>query len=178
MTGLSHPTLKPVWPYSLSKWSILLHALQSRFKSSTPHLENKEWRKNYYKQYYAKIRLETLAKVDPTMKCAMCGCDDTRFLEVNHIKGGGIKDRKRIKKDQNLGNNMILLIHTGRRGVEDLNLLCRACNSIDHLEREYGKTRLRVVWDKKNYSDNSSLIWKSSGLVLFVQIAGLRNLNA
>jgi len=113
------------------------------------HLENKEWRKNYYKQYYAKIRLETLAKVDPTMKCAMCGCADTRFLEVNHIKGGGTHERIAYKEEgHNLGHNMILLIHTGKRGLEDLNLLCRPCNGIDHLEREFGNTRLRVVWDK------------------------------
>jgi len=42
-----------------------------------------------------------------------------------------------------------MLIHNGKRGVEDLNLLCRVCNSIDHLERVYGKTGLIVVWDKQ-----------------------------
>jgi len=104
------------------------------------------WYKEYYQDYYAKIRLEVLAKVDPALKCAMCGCDDTRFLEINHIKGGGNKDRD---KARNENHNMILLIHNGKRGFEDLNLLCRACNSIDHLERVYGHTRLRVVWDKQ-----------------------------
>jgi len=113
------------------------------------HLENKEWVKKYYQGYYAKIRLQTLAKVDPAMKCAMCGCDDTRFLEVNHIKGGGVKERIAYRNEKhNESHNMILLIHTGKRGLEDLNLLCRACNSIDHLERVYGLTGLRVVWDK------------------------------
>jgi len=114
------------------------------------HEKNIVWKKKYYKQYYAKIRLEVLARVDPALKCAMCGCDDTRFLEVNHIKGGGVKERKGYEKEgHDLGHNMILLIYSGKRGLEDLNLLCRACNSIDHLEREYGHTRLRVVWDKQ-----------------------------
>jgi len=114
------------------------------------HLENKEWRKKYYRGYYAKIRLETLAKVDPALKCAMCGCDDIRFLEVNHIKGGGVKERIAYRNEKhNESHNMILLIHTGKRGLEDLNLLCRACNSIDHLERVYGHTGLRVVCDKQ-----------------------------
>jgi len=114
------------------------------------HLENKESRQKWFKQYYAKIRLETLAKVDPAMKCAMCGCDDTRFLEVNHIKGGGVKERIAYRNEKhNESHNMILLIHNGKRGLEDLNLLCRACNGIDHLEREYGHTGLRVVWDKQ-----------------------------
>jgi len=84
------------------------------------------------------------------MKCAMCGCDDTRFLEVNHIKGGGRKEQKRFKEEgHDLSQNIISLIHRRERGLEDLNLLCRVCNSIDHLERIHGHTGLRVVWDKQ-----------------------------
>ena len=105
--------------------------------------------------YYEKVRLEVLAKVDPDRKCAMCGCDDTRFLEVNHIHGGGNKEHKIFSKERrNIGRNMILLIHKGKRNVQDLNLLCRACNSLDHLERVYGKTGLKVVWDKQSGDKN------------------------
>jgi len=114
------------------------------------HFENKEWREKYYQEYYAKIRLETLAKVDPALKCAVCGCDDTRFLEVNHIRGGGTKELIAYRNEKhNESHNMILLIHYGKRGLDDLNLLCRACNSLDHLERVYGHTGLKVVWDKQ-----------------------------
>ena len=113
------------------------------------HHEHKEERQKWYVQYYQDIRLKVLARIDPQMKCAMCGCEDIRFLEVNHIKGGGNKERKLLSKDDNYeSQNMILLIHKDKRGIEDLNLLCRACNAIDHLERQFGKTGLRVVWDK------------------------------
>ncbi len=113
------------------------------------HDKNLLWYKNYQKDYYAKIRLESLAKVDPALKCAICGCDDTRFLEINHIKGGGRKEQKTFKSEKHIETqNMILLIHLGKRDIEDLNLLCRACNSVDHLERVYGHTGLKVVWDK------------------------------
>jgi len=112
--------------------------------------ENATRIKEYLKEYHAKIRLEVLAMVDPAMKCAMCGCDDTKFLEVNHIKGGGRKEQQRFKEDgHDSSRNIISLIHKGKRGVEDLNLLCRVCNSIDHLERVYGHTGLRVVLDKQ-----------------------------
>ena len=118
---------------------------------------NKYFKRNLtkYQQYkrksYGRIRLETLSKVDPFLKCAMCGCDDTRFLEVNHIKGGGKKEQQIFKEDNHRSSqNIIMLIHKDKRGTEDLNLLCRVCNSIDHLERVYGNTGLRVVWDKKN----------------------------
>jgi len=93
-----------------------------------------------------------LSKVDPALKCAVCGCDDTRFLEINHIKGGGNKDRRRPRNET---KNMILLIHLGKRGIEDLNLLCRACNSVDHLQRVYGHTGLKVVWDKQSQNNPS-----------------------
>jgi len=106
--------------------------------------------KEYHKEYYVKIKLEVFARIDPAMKCAMCGCGDIRLLEINHIKGGGNKEQQRLKKtDHNLSQNFIMLIHNGKRGTEDLNLLCRVCNSIDHLERAYGNTGLRVVWDKQ-----------------------------
>jgi len=112
--------------------------------------EHLGWYKEYHKNWYAKIRLEVLAKVDPALKCAMCGCDDTRFLEVNHIKGGGRKERIAYRNGKQYeSHNMILLIHNGKRGLEDLNLLCRVCNSLDHLERQFGKTGLRVVWDNQ-----------------------------
>ena len=122
----------------------------TKLKASRYAQKNVTRIKEYHKEYYQEIRLEVLAKVDPTMKCAMCGCDDTRFLEVNHIKGGGRKEQKEFKdEDHASSQNIIMLIHKGKRGVEDLNLLCRICNSIDHLERVHGHTGLRVVWDKQ-----------------------------
>jgi len=112
--------------------------------------ENATRIKEYHKERHQKKRLEVLARIDPDMKCAMCGCDDTRFLEINHIEGGGAKEHKGLKKtDHNESQNLIMLIHKGKRGVEDLNLLCRVCNSIDHLERVYGKIGLRTVWNKQ-----------------------------
>ncbi|NQV90937.1 hypothetical protein HQ489_00520 [Candidatus Woesearchaeota archaeon] len=111
--------------------------------------ENSTRIKKYRKEQHQKKRLEVLAKIDPAMKCSMCGCDDTRFLEINHIKGGGMKEQKSMKKtDHGMSTNFVMLIHRGDRGVEDLNLLCRVCNSIDHLERVYGKIGLRTVWKK------------------------------
>jgi len=106
--------------------------------------------KEYHKEYYEKIRTGVLSKIDPAMKCAMCGCDDTRLLEVNHIKGGGKKEQQTFKEDNHRSSqNIIMLIHKDKKDTEDLNLLCRVCNSIDHLERVYGHTGLRVVWDKQ-----------------------------
>ena len=124
----------------------LSHREETLQRTTRYHHEHTEWRKKYYQGYYGEIRLEVLARIDPAMKCARCGCDDTRFLEINHIKGGGNKEHKKLGKK--VTRNMILLIHHKKRSVEDLNLLCRICNALDHLERVFGKTRIRIVWDK------------------------------
>ena len=122
-------------------------------KTKRNHEKNLVRYKEYYQQWYQNIRLESLSKVDPALKCAVCGCDDIRFLEVNHVKGGGKKEeRARKSKTHDENQNMILLIHNGKRGIDNLNLLCRACNSVDHLERVYGHTGLKVVWDKPENS--------------------------
>ena len=105
--------------------------------------ENSASIKKYHKGHHEKSRLEVLAKIDHAMKCANCGCDDTRFLEINHIKGGGKKEQKKHGATQ----NPVSLIQQGKRGTEDLNLLCRPCNALDHLERVNGKTPFRVVWE-------------------------------
>ena len=115
-------------------------------KSKKYAQENSKARKNYLKGYHEKSRLEVSKKIDPAMKCANCGCDDPRFLEINHIKGGGNQEHK--KRGKNVTRNMILLIYLKKRGIEDLNILCKICNALDYLERKYGHTRLRVVWDK------------------------------
>ena len=112
-------------------------------KSKKYAQENSVSRKEYLKGYHEKKRLEVSKKIDPTMKCANCGCDDPRFLEINHIKGGGKKEQKK----QGATQNLVSLIQQGKRGIDDLNLLCRPCNALDHLERVNGKLPFRVVWE-------------------------------
>jgi len=83
--------------------------LQRRKKYSQ---ENSESEKKYHKEYHEKNRLQVLAKIDPAMKCANCGCDNPRFLEVNHINGGGRKEQK--TRGTGVTQNSILLIQTGK----------------------------------------------------------------
>ena len=133
-----------------SRENYLQHRDETIQRTTKYHHEHKEWRQKYYKQDYQNKKLKVLAMIDPAKKCARCGCDDTRFLEINHIKGGGRKERKGFNENgKNYGYNMILLIFNGHRDTKDLNLLCKACNSLEYLEKVYGKTGLRVVWDKR-----------------------------
>lgn len=63
--------------------------------------------------------------------CVSCGCDDIRFLEINHVNGGGCKEHR--ARRQGLTDPLL----KGDRSTDGLNVLCRVCNAIDFLERKH-----------------------------------------
>ena len=68
-------------------------------------------------------------------RCVICGCDDVRALEVNHIRGGGGREsRSRGRAGSALLYGMIL---NGTRSTADLNVLCRPCNQVDYILRKH-----------------------------------------
>ena len=94
-------------------------------------------------QRYKQIAFE---KINPIIECSRCGCDSLTCLEVNHQNGNGIADRKIYGN----GYNFFLSIINGQRDTNDLEILCRPCNAIDHLERKVGHILpMRVIWKKR-----------------------------
>lgn len=75
-------------------------------------------------------------------KCARCTCDDFRLLEVNHKNGGGNREMQSGK----FSTRFYYDIASGKRSVDDLELLCKPCNAIHALELKYGPLPMRVVW--------------------------------
>lgn len=102
-----------------------------------------------YKARYEKDKLNAMIIVaSGTLRCVNCGCDDIRFLEFNHktlthaARGGG-HNRNLPKK--------ILKGTISQKEFDDLNIRCRLCNALDHLEKKYGlvgKTGFTVTWVK------------------------------
>jgi hypothetical protein len=103
-----------------------------------------------YKRERGKKTRVTIRKVifnmlsDGEPKCANCGCDDQRILEINHINGGGTQESKKGR----LNGGFYADIYMGRRDTSDLNLLCKVCNALHYLELKLGKLPFSVVWDK------------------------------
>ena len=108
----------------------------------------KEWYRTYQKQHYEELKIKDRRKVlaiiskSITPKCANCGCDDIRLLEVNHKDGGGGKEMMKGQKSQSFYRDIIAL----RRSVDDLEVLCRVCNAKHYLETKYGKLPTFVIW--------------------------------
>ena len=115
------------------------------------------WVKNLAKKqaYYRKTKLEALGIVakqkDP--KCVYCGCDDIRFLEINHKNGGGSKEGSRfISKNGNriyrANPNFYWGIIKGKRLAGDLEVVCAPHNRWHFLKLKYGGDvdKLKIVW--------------------------------
>lgn len=96
------------------------------------------------KKLYAKRRLFALQRIAGSEKpiCVYCGCDDIRFLEINHKNGGGSKE---FKKGRNSANFLWAIV-TGRRKTDDLEVACRVCNALHYLKSKFGNAPFKVVW--------------------------------
>lgn len=76
------------------------------------------------------------------IQCKRCGCNDIRVLEINHVNADG--------RSETSGRSAIFVnkILNGSRSVDDLEILCKPCNSIHYIEHKYPdlEGRLIVVW--------------------------------
>ena len=79
--------------------------------------------------------------------CHWCGCPDIRCLEINHIKGGGARERREKKNAHGARLYHKIVINSIDR--PRFNVLCRACNALDHLFRKYPdlEGKGKVTWN-------------------------------
>lgn len=103
--------------------------------------ELNRYSKKYNEEVYNKARM-VIGK--GAIKCINCGCDDKRIVEINHIDGGGCQEFKK-----NTNGTFYRAIVNGERKTDDLNLLCRLCNTAHFLELKYGEFPYDIKWRGK-----------------------------
>lgn len=105
------------------------------------------WAKNHrdvQNRYFKNLRLRTLELLGN--KCVYCGCDIPEALEINHINGGGNKEKK--ERHYN-GREFYLDIVSSRRKIDDLELTCIVCNAWHRATKLKGiENRWRITWEK------------------------------
>lgn len=107
--------------------------------SNKEHIDsrNKEWtekHKIYYVNYHLRKRLKALEILGN--KCVICGFDDVRALEIDHIEGGGNAERKSGMHSTKLHNTIIKSPVESKKKYQ---LLCANHNRIKKYEN--GETR-------------------------------------
>lgn len=85
--------------------------------------EHPEKRKQYWKQSHTRIKELIFAQYDN--RCNHCGHKDPRVLQIDHIYGGGRKERSKLKP---WGSRVRVLKHP-----EDYQLLCANCHVLKTL---------------------------------------------
>ena len=108
--------------------------------------ENRKKYLEYERQKQKDNRMQVLSIIGRgKVECIRCGCCIAKFLEINRINGGG---RKEILEKKVFGSTRMLLkaLKNGTRKIDDLNILCRPCNSLDYLERMFGLTGHKITW--------------------------------
>jgi len=109
--------------------------------------EHKEKLKKYMGRWYEQYRVNILNIIsNDNPHCVRCGCDDIRLLEINHKNGGGSKELQGGKLSSKFSRDIL----KGIRKTDDLELLCKVCNSWHYLELKYGKLPYKVSYNKEN----------------------------
>ncbi len=97
----------------------------------------KEYNKEYYKadgynkKYNQKQRIKTLDLLGG--KCVRCGFDDYRALQIDHINGGGHKERKELGFNGSFHKNVM---NSHSNNENKYQLLCANCNWIKRVENK------------------------------------------
>jgi hypothetical protein len=65
-------------------------------------------------------------------KCVRCGIDDWRVLQIDHINGGGSKERKQVTSIDRYYKDMLL-------SPEKYQVLCANCHQIKRYEEKEGR---------------------------------------
>ena len=112
----------------------------NRWKREHPEKYNAYWRR-----YNRKIRLKALQCVSSDLKCVRCGCDKVELLDINHKECGGYAEFK-----QKTHSTYIRDIIKGRRGTDDLEILCKLCNNLHYMEFKFGKLPFTISWNPNN----------------------------
>lgn len=151
--------------YRTHKVQIRQHHNKSSNASYWKHVErNRERQNEWYKvhrddrlSYYAvhtKLPAFQLVSKCDIPKCVYCGCDDLRFLELNHKSGGGTKERDvyigKDGKPRRSNPYLYYLILKGKRGIDDLEVVCKPHNAWHYLKTRYGAIadRLAIIWNR------------------------------
>jgi hypothetical protein len=97
-------------------------------------IKNKDKMNLYAREHQREIRIKVIEMMGG--KCVKCGFEDIRALQIDHIDGGGYKERKEASS-KNFNRRVIKSLETGEIKFQ---LLCANCNWIKR--HENNETRI------------------------------------
>lgn len=102
----------------------------------------KSCRISYTAKRYSDLKARALALYSPgEIKCAICPEKRTDFLEIDHINGGGTKQKREDPRFSGGGGFYQYIIDNPQ---SDLRVLCRNCNWITYYDRLRSSRAARI----------------------------------
>lgn len=110
-----------------------------QYRKKYPERQRK-WNRNYIQN----LRMEIITLLGGKCSNPNClvpnGCSDVRCLQIDHVKGGGLKERKEIGAGNSKYYKFVLT--KIKAGSKDYQLLCANCNWIKRIEDIKSKRKL------------------------------------
>ncbi len=104
------------------------------------YAKTREWNRNYITR--KKLKLLNILGT----QCARCGNGDIRVLQIDHINGNGLSNRRRfntnICSERSQVPMILYYVKHPEEAKQELQTLCANCNWIKRAER--GETKPRV----------------------------------
>ncbi len=132
-----------------------LSNLMSEFELKNFPKINLPYGKDYMREYMKRYRILALKRIagDKLIICSSCGCNELSFLEINHKENNGNKDKEYI--NENTGKpkrrtiQFYLDVARGIRPVDDLDIRCKVCNSLELLKTKNlnaAANKYKIIW--------------------------------
>lgn len=108
---------------------------------------DKDYQRNYHREYRIKVKEALLVMMGE--KCVKCGFGDKRALQVDHINGGGTKERTEQKQSSTPYFRFIM--KSVLANENKYQLLCANCNWIKRVENgEHGGRKYGIWYNERN----------------------------
>lgn len=109
----------------------------SMVKGGESYWEGTTNKREYHRRYQKRTRLAAVEALGS--KCVRCGFTDKRALQIDHIHGGGSKERKERGFSVNFHRHVLLSFLKGEGKYQ---LLCANCNWIKRFENNEARGRI------------------------------------
>lgn len=117
-------------------WYIQIHQKERSENSKRWERQNRSRSRSTSKIYRDRIRLEAIKKLtNSEIRCVKCGFSDIRALAIDHIKGGGHKERINGHGMVKTISDIVLRL-SNEEAQEKYQILCYNYNRIKQVEKE------------------------------------------
>lgn len=117
---------------------------RKRTKEWSVSERGRAWRTIHERERLAKLREKALEKLGGAV-CKHCGFSDVRALQIDHVNGGGYKERKHKSPSKVIQNIRDMSVREARKKYQ---VLCANCNFIKRYTHNELAPRTKYTLEK------------------------------